>query len=182
MTNRLFISLNISDEVLEKIIKVRDEIYGEENNINWEDREKMHITIKFLGDVGENTKELITNRLDEIVFKKINAEFDKFAFFKRENELKILYASIIQNDCVNLLFNKIEDECGLCGFNKEKRKFHPHITLLRLKGKEDISKLIKFHNHKIELPKFTISTFSLIKSELKPTGSEYTKIKSYNLI
>lgn len=182
MTNRLFISLDIPEDILDNLIKQRDEIYGEHNFVSWEKKEKMHITLKFLGDVGDYTTDLLITRLDEIVYNEINIEFDKFAFFKKQNMLKILFASIIENERVTELFDKVENECELCGFKKEKRKFHPHITLLRLKGKEDLNNLIKFQNVKIELNKFTVRTFSLLKSELKPTGSEYTKIKSYKLI
>ena len=63
----------------------------------------------------------------------------------------------------------------------ERRKFKPHLTMLRIKknpGKEFISKFIE---HSFENWNFNTSEITLIKSELFPTGARYTDIKKYNL-
>ena len=60
MTNRLFIALDIPDPVLEKLIEIKNNLYGKSDNIKWEDKEKLHITVKFLGDVGENITDLLS--------------------------------------------------------------------------------------------------------------------------
>ncbi len=60
----------------------------------------------------------------------------------------------------------IDEECGLLGFQKEKREYKPHLTLLRLKGNEDLNRLKIFNNYEIQNSDFTINSFSLIKSEL----------------
>lgn len=181
MTSRLFISLDIPDEEIERIIDKRNELYGEPNNEKWEKREKLHITLKFLGDVGENVLELLQRRLSQIEHVSIKAKFDKFSFFKKNGKLRILYASLKDYESITLLQNKIEDECELVGFERETRRFHPHITLLRFKGGEDLNKLIKFNNQSIGDSEFYINSFSLVKSELLPTGSEYTKLQSFKL-
>ena len=181
MTSRLFIALNIPDYEKNQIINLRDEIYGEPNNLDWEHESKMHITLKFLGDVGENITDLLLSRLEEIDFKKISASFNKFAFFKRNGELKILFVNLNKNDKIQYFNQIIEEESQLLGFQKEKRAYKPHLTLLRLKGNEDINRLKIFNNYEIHNSDFIINSFSLIKSELFSTGSEYTIVKSFNL-
>ena len=181
MTNRLFIGLDLPESTIEYITNLRNEIYGSSNNIKWEGEDKLHITIKFLGDVGENLLELIKDRLENIELFQIEAELNGFNFFVKNNNPNILYIGLKENSDIKKLHSEIEDECELLGFTKEKRKFKPHLTLLRIRGKEDLNQLNKFNNLSIE-HKFKISSFSLIKSELKPTGSEYTIIKSFKLI
>ena len=180
MTSRLFIGLDLPHDVKRDLIKLRDDHYGEENPPNWESDDKLHITVKFLGDVGENLTDLIFQRFENLNFSKINAEFSRFGFFKRGGSLKILFASLRKNEKISEFQRLIENECELIGFSKERRKFSPHITLLRLKGHEDLNKLIKYNNLNIDYPEFCFTTFSVYKSELKPTGSEYTKLKSFN--
>ena len=181
MTSRLFISLDLPVDEIESIIHLRDEIYGEPNNLKWEKREKLHVTLKFLGDVGENVLDLLLHRLGQIEYEKISARFDKFSFFKKNGKLRILYTSLRGEESIAGLHKLVEDECALIGFERETRKFHPHITLLRFKGGEDLNRLIKFNNQSIGGSEFYIDSFSLVKSELLPTGSEYTILKSFKL-
>lgn len=181
MTNRLFIALNLPEPTIEYITKLRDDTYNSSAKIKWESEDKLHLTMKFLGDVGDYITELIIDRMEMLPFHKIETEFTEFGFFKRNNELKILYAGIKENSEMTKLHSKVEEECGLLGFEKEPRKFKPHLTLLRIKGYEDLYQLVNFNKKKIN-HKFAINSFSLLKSELKPTGSEYSIIKSFNLI
>ncbi len=182
MTSRLFISLDIPEFNLVELLKQRDEIYGSPNNVKWEEKNKLHITLKFLGDVGENISELIIRRFEEIEFNKIISKFDKFSFYKKNGSLKILFAGFQENPAIIEFQNIIKNECKLLGFDSDNKKFHPHVTLLRIKEQEDISRLINFNNCIIKGDKFTIDTFSIVKSVLKPSGSEYNTIKSFKLI
>jgi 2'-5' RNA ligase len=181
MISRLFIGLDLPAEIVENLISLRNQIYGEPNDLRWESESKLHVTVKFLGDVGENVSALLTQRLGELEIRKMVCKFDSFAFFKKSGSLKILFASLYNTEKLKEFHEIIEEECELIGFQREKRKFYPHITLLRLKGKEDIKRLLKFNKYNIDNPDFEISSFSLIKSELKPSGSEYSIVQSFKL-
>ncbi|MBK8946837.1 MAG: RNA 2',3'-cyclic phosphodiesterase [Ignavibacteriae bacterium] len=180
MTNRLFVAYDLPIDTLDFITNKRDEIYNSSNLVNWESNEKLHITSKFLGDVGDYLTELIIDRFENLQLNSVKCEFSEFNFFKKNGELKILYAGIKQNDEFSKNQNIIENECGLLGFEKEIRNFKPHLTILRIKGNEDFEKLYKFADSKIE-HSFLINTVSLVKSELKPSGSEYTILKSFKM-
>lgn len=182
MMNRLFIALDIPQKNLEDIIKIRDEIYGFDENIQWESADKLHITLKFLGDVGENMTELISNQLDNIQFNKLNTSLTKFGIFYKNHDPKILWVGLkLDKDIFNFK-EIIEENCELLGFPKESTKFKPHLTLLRIKGKEDFSKIKNFLSYNFNEVNFTIDSFSLLKSTLQPQGSMYSLVKKYNLI
>lgn len=182
MMNRLFIALDIPQKKIEDLINVRDEIYDMEDNVKWEDLNKLHITIKFLGDVGENMMNLISNRLEEINFNKIETHFTKFGLFYKNREPKILWVGIDLNENLKKLKEIIDEHCKLLGFPKDENKFNPHLTLLRIKGKEDFSKIEKFLSFRFEDSNFIIDSFSLLKSTLSSQGSMYSLVKKYNLI
>ena len=81
MKNRLFVSLNLPESITYKIIALRDSISADEK-IKWEPKEKLHLTIKFIGDVDS---ELVSKISDELMFvedyNSINCSFTKFGFF-----------------------------------------------------------------------------------------------------
>ena len=70
MKNRLFISLNLPDSIIENIIRLRDQICKDEK-IKWEPKEKLHLTIKFIGDVSDEVMKNIS-----AILKEAHSDFD----------------------------------------------------------------------------------------------------------
>lgn len=182
MMNRLFISFDIPGEIQNRIIDLRDQLY-QSRQVKWEKKEKLHITAKFLGDTEESLIPDILSRLEEVIkkYSKIKAEFFRFGLFYKMNRPKILWLGLKENEKLTKLFRDIEDKLADLGFEKEKRKFKPHLTILRIKGNEDFKKIKEMTSVEFEPIIFDIQNVSLIKSELKPGGSVYSTIKSFEL-
>lgn len=182
MTNRLFITLDIPNETIEKIVELRDALYNDKQP-RWEGRDKLHITLKFLGDTDvyllPEIEELLKNVSRK--FNEINLLFDRFGIFYRNKLPKILWLGAEENKELLDLQNQIDQKCVRLNFEKEKRSFHPHLTLLRVKGYENLVQLEKMKQTKITPLIFASKTISLMKSELKPGGSVYSIIKSFEL-
>ena len=181
--NRLFISADIPGEIKEKVIEIRNEIYGHDKNIRWEGKEKLHFTLKFLGDVEESKNNAIINELQTILnnYKSINCSFSKFGLFNKGNLPSILWLGLNYSTELNQIAAAINNNFVELGFEKEIRKFKPHLTLLRLKGREDINRINDFLEYKLPEINFSINEISVIKSELLRSGSVYSKIKSFEL-
>jgi len=61
------------------------------------------------------------------------------------------------------------------GFEKEQKRFHPHVTLGRVKSQHNMRDLLRtMESITFESTSTTISETVLVKSELKPSGSVYT--------
>ena len=80
------------------------------------------------------------------------------------------------------LFVKIENSLELLGFPKEQQEYIPHITLARIKYPQkwtpDVSNFLKSSYDPIDFPVDRVQFFS---SELLPSGTIYTLIKSFPL-
>ena len=184
MTNRLFIAADLSDQIKDNVIRIRNKIYGDGENIRWESKDKLHFTIKFLGDVEEPIRYNIVTELEKLLMgkEKINCTFNKFGLFKRDGIPSILWLGIIENKQLTELAGLVDSAMANLGFEKERRNFKAHLTLLRIKGREDLKKIydfLEYRNLKID---FAINEIMLMKSELLKSGSIYEKIKSFNLI
>ncbi|MEN8192950.1 MAG: RNA 2',3'-cyclic phosphodiesterase [Bacteroidota bacterium] len=183
MKIRLFIALILNDKILQEIVDLRKEFYPEDNSARWEKKERLHITLKFLGEVDSSLVSEIDNKLESIFknYNQIDFIFSKFRVIKKHSIPKILWLGIKRNNLLESLYSDIDIELSKLGFEREERKYNPHITLLRMKGKEKLSKIERLIQNQIEVNNTFIDEAALIKSELHPKGSTYTRIKSYKL-
>jgi RNA 2',3'-cyclic 3'-phosphodiesterase len=74
----------------------------------------------------------------------------------------------------------IEQACESLGFLREAKPFSPHLTLARIKaGERHIGIALAKRgvlDRPIALGSLSVESVALMKSELKPTGSVYTKL------
>lgn len=180
---RLFVALEVPEEIISTVLVERDKILNKEKNIRWEPKEKLHITLKFLGDTEESLVENISEELKNIVSKNksIGLEVSKFGVFRKGGEPKILWFGMKESKFLSNFVDEIEKSFCKFGYPKEERKFKPHVTLLRFRGHENSSKILDLLEAKLPALSFTAEKVSLIKSELKQTGSVYTTIRSFIL-
>ena len=185
---RSFISLNIDEDVKEKIHKIQNEVkgyLGEEKKhlVRWEKKDKFHMTLFFLGDVTPIMVNDLIKELEFIKFQPNNEIFfhaNSINAFPRLRYPRVLFVDMYNKDKKALiLYNKIFDVLKLFKFEPDK-KFHPHITLGRIKRDQkmnltDIKDEIKF---KID---FSISSFYLMESKLDYRGSVYKTTKRFAL-
>ena len=183
MTSRLFIALEIPGDLLDEFIEIRDEIYGSCDRVKWEPKEKLHLTLKFLGDTLDNKIEKISKKIEKIVNKSshINLNFTTFGMFYKQNSPKILWASLKTSEQLLNLVNNINREMEDLGLKKKKRKYKPHLTILRMRGKEDLERLNYFLESDISDLMFEAKTVTLYRSKLLRSGSVYEKVKSFEL-
>ncbi len=179
---RLFVALHIPDEIRTKIIDIRKQILPEGKNLRWEPKEKIHITLKFIGDV-ENKK---VDDIKSVIsfaenYKKIELSLTKFGLFFNRHIPKILWVGLSENENLINLVNELNLKLKGIDIPVESRKFKSHLTLLRIKNNFPESLIDKFENFNIPETSFVCDTISLMESRLYPTGSEYSTIKNYEL-
>lgn len=177
---RLFVALNIPEHVKVKLIELRDSVAG--SNYKWEPKEKMHLTLKFIGDVPEENLNQIITGLEFIKnYSSFNCTISNFGFFYRDKKPSILWAGFEIDKIIFDIVDKMESVLEKLSIKKENRKFNPHLTILRIKRDLGINFVNKFKNFTFEPIVFTANTISLYKSELHANGSKYLEIKNYKL-
>lgn len=183
MKIRSFISLEISDAALTSILDIRDEKLGRLENVRWEGKEKLHLTLKFLGDINSEMIGSYAQSLDKLAgnYESMKLSFSEFGIFKRRNEYKILWIGLKENLKLLDLVNDIESSFAEFGFEREKRKFNSHVTLLRFRGYEDVEKIVSLTELKLPEIEFTANKITLYESMLTPDGSVYRSLKKFYL-
>ena len=182
MSNRLFVALELPPQAKEFVYRLLGEI-DPKGKIKWETFGKLHVTLKFLGETEKEKTAEVKAVLENFVENKnpLELKINRFGFFKRNGKPQILWAGFERNDAFEEYFSELDERLEKIGFEKEKRKFHPHVTLKRLKGNEDEIIIEKFLTLRFEPFEFIADTVTLFKSELKPNGAIYKAVEKYNL-
>jgi 2'-5' RNA ligase len=77
----------------------------------------------------------------------------------------------------------LEDSMERLGVEREEREFHPHVTLGRVKGEKNLHVLRgMLESVTFERGPVQIRELLLVKSDLQPSGSVYTILKTYPFV
>jgi RNA 2',3'-cyclic 3'-phosphodiesterase len=177
---RTFIAIDIPKEIKEEIIKIQKQLPYFKGKLT--EKENLHLTLKFLGEIDENKLKEIKKILGEIKLGSFETEIDSIGFFDN-NKSKLYERQIIvwlhMKNCEKL--QKDIDESLSVLFEKEKR-FMAHLTIARVKETKDKKDFFeKIMRIKIPPMKFPVKKFRLKKSTLTEKGSIYEDIEVYQL-
>ena len=179
---RLFIALKIPKDIREKIITFRNEAMSDYAKFKWEPVEKIHLTLKFIGDVREEiVKEIQKDIMFVEEYGSFNCKFTKFGFFFKDKKPRILWIGLNLENYVDDLVDRLNKGLEKLSIPSEKRKFNPHLTLKRMTGNEGKDFVDSFEKFKVQEIEFKAGEISLMKSDLLTSGSKYTEIKNYKL-
>jgi len=179
---RLFAALNFPEEIKVQIVRLRNEAIPNPFDYKWEPVEKLHLTLKFIGEVEETLVEEITKEISFISdFSEFHCSLTEFGFFYSGEEPRILWLGLKIDKGIFDLVRKLNENLSKLGIEEERKKFKPHLTLMRVKKKLDKSFINSFENCKLPDTEFKANSVSLFKSELHPKGSIYKELKKFNL-
>jgi RNA 2',3'-cyclic 3'-phosphodiesterase len=175
---RAFFGIDSSGENKENIFAIQKILKEPESEIKWENKEKLHVTMKFLGDIDEYAlKEMIQDIRNEVkIFEKFEMQFDVLGCFPNIKFPRVIWIGCKnQNDKLNQINEIIENVAVNFDFPKEKGKFHPHITLGRVKGNRGLDQIAELIKHlSFEKIVGTANEITVFKSTLQKSGSIYT--------
>jgi 2'-5' RNA ligase len=182
---RFFIAIELSEKVKSALTELQRELKQCKADIRWVKPDNIHLTLKFLGDTDEKITGNIVEEIKAacIGYKEFALEIKGVGVFPDMRAPKVLWVGISDNDFLTGLQKSIEDGLAKLGFSPEKRRFRPHLTLGRFKsslGKEGLYDKIEVDKN-ISLGSIEVKSIFLIKSELTPSGAEYTKIAGTGL-
>lgn len=156
-----------------------------EPRASWERKEKLHLTLKFFGDVERERIEGLKRAADRAAsgIEAFGISIEGTGAFPPKGEPRVLWLGVRdETGRLSLLQRRIEEECSREGFEKERRKYSPHLTIARLRSRKQASELAEFHcRSEFKAVSFKISALTLMRSELLPGGSLHTPLSEHPL-
>ncbi|MCX7727637.1 MAG: RNA 2',3'-cyclic phosphodiesterase [Chitinispirillaceae bacterium] len=175
---RLFLAIDLPERIREDI----SDTYQVIHNARWMSEEQLHITLKFLGELTASQEETLIKAMSTISFSPFSLRLKGVGYFPPRQEPKILWVGIEEEAALFKLYSLIETACVRAGFERDKRKFSPHITVARLNGSspERVASYL-VTNSLFSTESFEVTEFHLYSSHLSKDGAKYLKEVTFPL-
>ncbi len=139
--------------------------------------ENIHITLKFLGDIEDHQVEEVSQVIRDITFETFEFTVEGVGVFPNLKRPTTVWAGISSGvGELAGLFNVVNDGLAKLGFEKDRRRFHPHLTIARVRGGQNRDRLVDelVGMEEMEFGKVQVDRIYLKKSVLTPKGPIYS--------
>jgi len=183
---RSFLAIELPKLILKKIEEVQRDLRSTRADVRWVNPEKIHLTLKFFGNIEESRIDPIFKSIEEPIRNTppYSIEVKGVGAFPQLRNPRVIWIGLVNGKEILTSFQKqIETQLEKIGFQTENRPFHPHLTLGRMKssrGKEEMVERMEKHREE-EFGDFQVERVILFKSDLKPSGPVYTLLREMKL-
>jgi 2'-5' RNA ligase len=193
---RTFLAVELGDHLRDQITLVQQDLrqrLGRESSkdirITWVQPSSIHLTMKFLGDTDEHLIEPLREAIERAMpgHGAVHMPIERLGVFPRLLQPRVFWIGPSEqweqsDDAKRLvaLHRAVENCCQSVGFTPEGRPLSPHLTLARVKeGERHVGQALAKSgamDRPVSLGLLAVESIVLMKSELRPTGSVYTKL------
>ena len=181
---RAFLAFEVSAEVRENLAKVEEELKQTRADIKLVEKENLHFTVKFLGEIPETMVEEVDRRLGKLTLQRMEVDVRGLGAFPDLRRPRVVWAGVSPHDLASISGNGQQVIDALEGVGEsDDRGFNPHITVARVRSPrnvEALTSLIRECSAK-EFGRSTISALKLKSSSLTPNGPTYRDVREYAL-
>ncbi|MDF2459359.1 MAG: putative 2-5 ligase [Nitrospira sp.] len=193
---RTFLAVELSEPLRTTLATLQSELkqrvakeLTRDVSISWVRPVSLHLTVKFLGDIDEGLVLPLKGALTEVLrlHRAIEVPVNRLGAFPRPQQPRVLWAGPSEQweageDAARLagLHRAIDACCETLNLAPDSRSLSAHLTLARVKAGERVVGQLLARSGVMDRP-FTcesldVNAIALMKSDLKPTGSVYTKL------
>ncbi|MDH3451766.1 MAG: RNA 2',3'-cyclic phosphodiesterase [Gammaproteobacteria bacterium] len=180
---RTFIALSIAEPLAELLASHADYMRADDRNreIRWVAPENYHLTVEFLGDVDVAMIRPLGNELASSVedFVLPTQRVEELSYFPFVARPRVVAALLRRNEPLLELHKRVCKAVRAAGLALRRRRFHPHITLGRVRGRRTPRLLIPPVSLGVPA-EFAVLT--VYESRLSPAGASYRPLFEADLL
>ncbi len=175
---RTFIALDLPAPVADRLHEIAEGLPG----TVWVPPHQYHLTLRFLGAVGDPVLEDIRHALHEVRAESFYFDLKGVGHFPLRGHPETLWVGVPACDALLRLRFRLDSALSRAGIGPEGRKFHPHVTLGRLKnGAARQTGLFEVAHSLFSAPAVPAQQFHLYTSRLTPEGALHSLESTYPL-
>lgn len=159
---RLFIAINLSDEMNDSLISVQSSVYDHGVRGNFTSEENMHLTLAFIGEYRDANR--VLDALSTISFTPFDITLEGIGCFG-----DLWWVGLKESFPLMSVVRRIRRALAESEIPFDRKRFSPHITLIRKASG-------KMPGIQVRPTSMTVSTISLMRSDRGRNGMIYTEL------
>lgn len=150
---------------------------------HWVRPEKLHLTLRFIGEVTETTAQDIDATLGGLRAGDFEVQLRGVGVFDPGNRPRSLWAAVHEPAPLQAMHEKINQALRRTGVMEERRKYIPHVSLARLSHVHS-DRLVQYMENYggFVCPPFRAEKICLILSHLTKHGAAYEILNEFELV
>ncbi len=181
---RTFVALLIPASWIEHLGTIERELGQTISGLSWVKPENMHITIRFLGDLGDSG----VKRAGEAARRgaeghaAFRARLGAPGAFPSLERPRVLWTGLSEGtDAAIALAKSVNQSLKEGGFGPPDKPFRPHITLARVRERAQGMEGFRRYTPPEPPAPALLDRIVVMKSDLHPSGSRYTPLEEIRL-
>lgn len=178
---RVFFGIGLPPDIREQVNGFSETLRTRLPRMKWVEEKNLHVTLRFLGEVEEARIHLVTGAARETAsgLEGFRTELGSLGAFPNLRRARVFWWGLSGGAEESMsLFDRLEERLVAQGIEAEKRRYHPHLTLARLRYPAPLP--LESFSPPSGLS-FTASSFTLYQSTLTPQGPTYKIVEEFKL-
>jgi 2'-5' RNA ligase len=178
---RLFVGLAVDEAVKDALERLTLRLRAKDDGLRWSTREQWHVTLVFLGEVGDEARARLIQELRRVRQSPLELRMEGLGVFER---VGILHATVEGTPELLGLYEACAAAVKRAGLAVEERPYRAHVTLARSRnreGRKTIERLRRGAEQQRLEARWEAREFLLYESRLSPAGSTYVVRERFEL-
>jgi 2'-5' RNA ligase len=180
MSVRCFIAVDVEEPtLLDKIAGVQARLEQTGSDIKCVERENVHLTLKFLGDVRPGLIDEVVEAVSSLRVEPFRMSIKGVGVFPNLRRPRVVWVGVTGGTQeLKAAFDSLEPRIVGLGFKPESRRFSPHITIARVRSGRNRDRLVEAVTglRDADFGGAEIAHVKLKKSVLTPRGPIYSDL------
>lgn len=187
MKIRSFLAFELPLEIKNIVARVSGELRQSTLDARWVKVDNIHITVVFMGSIQTDDVPAIGEGVKKVclTYGPFDASLKGIGCFPNRRNARVLWIGLDGDlERMSSFRDALQEHLTVFGMKEEKRKFKPHLTVARFRKPKKMDSreehvLSKYED--LASPVCPLRELILFKSDLKPSGAQYTKLKVWPL-
>ncbi len=180
---RLFLAVKIPNEIKEQIAEFLQPFLDSRAQVKWVEPKNMHLTLKFLGEIRQEQLAGLKDAACEIACEPFSLTLSGSGAFPDLRSPRVFWIGVKDPEKrLTKLAEQLDYNISQIGWEREKKRFSPHLTLGRVKDRSGLAEVCSaFAQAEFAPAEFKVDAFYLVESQLRPSGPIYTDLVRFTL-